>query len=278
MARVWKWTTEDGTLVTASMGIFGRITLAVDGQEVARVRSGMSMATQGLKLRTTEGTFHYGSPLGVGLRSELRINGKLLLPTQAPRGFPTALTQCPACKAALRQGDAFCESCGKALPSAEALVQRAAVVQGNSAVGGLSILFLLSGGAMYAAQRSAANKALEEIAGYAAEAPLAAPIPGVAATTFGELRTQIEWEATSVLLVNLVLAAVMFGLWRWGKQKPGPAIIVAFCTFVVVLVTNAALDPKTIAQGWIVKFIVITYLVRGLKAALAERSSRATAA
>lgn len=274
MSRVWEWASfEDGSVLTASIGMFGRITVTVDGRKIRPLRAGFSMKSTTVKLRSTEAVLHYGTPAGIGYRCELRVDGKLLLPTQAPGGSPTALTQCPSCKAALRQGDSFCETCGEALPSPDALVRQSEVAKGNSVVGGLSGLFLFSGAVMYLAQRRIADEALRQIAHFSEHAPVPRTITGVAATTIGELRSQIEWEATSVLVVNLVLAALMFGLWRWGKRKPGPAIIVAFCTFIVVQVTNAALDPATIGQGWIVKFIVVVYLVRGLKAALAERSA-----
>jgi hypothetical protein len=273
MARVWEWQLGDGTRVAATARAFGGITLQVNGEQLTRVRAAMKMQCELLPLPHMAAALHYGSPMGVGFRCELRVDGKLVLPTTAPKGFAKQLTACPNCQAALQRDARFCDACGQPIPSAEQLTKQSEAAQGNGAIGGLSLLFLLSGFAMYGVQRSAANQALRDIAGHDASAPLAQPIPGVAATTIGELREAIEWEANSVLVVNLLLAAIMCGLWLWGKRKPGPAIIIAFCTYVVVLVVNAALDPKTLAQGWLVKFIVIVYLVRGLKAALAVRSS-----
>jgi hypothetical protein len=273
MARVWAWLIDNETTrLTASVSRFGRITIQVNGSEVQCVKAGWGMKSTAVALPAAPAELRYGAPFGVGFRCELHVAGKLVLPTSAPKGQPVALTACPHCNVP-RTGDGrFCDACGKAQPSPEELMKRAEVQQGNSAIGGLSLLFLLAGVVMYGAQRAATDKALQQIAGHDADAPLAQPIPGFAATTFGELRSQIEWSTWSALLVNLVLAAIMFGLWRWGKSKPGAAIIVAFCTYVVVLVTNAALDPRTIAQGWVVKFIVIAYLFRGLKAALALRN------
>jgi hypothetical protein len=280
MAGTWEWVSaEPSANITVTVGTFGRVTVRVNGQEVQRVRSGMSMKSVGVPLPSSHtAELSYGSPFGVGFRCELRLAGKLMLPRSAPKGHPRALEACPRCATALRGQDRFCDSCGNPLPSAEELTGKTEVQRGNSVIGALSILFVASGVLMYAGQRMVANEALRKIAAFDADAPLANPIPGVAAKTFGELRTQIEWEANSVLLVNLVLAAVMFGLWRWGKQKPTAAIIIAFCTYVVVIVTNAALDPRTIAQGWVLKFIVLVYLLRGLKAALALRASQASAA
>lgn len=271
MAREWEWTLEEGTRVKAAFGGFGRITVSVDEREVAKVRNGMKMQTLAIPLPSgAPAELQYGAPFGAGLRMELRVAGQLLMPSKAPRGAARALTSCPHCGAAIRGHDKFCDACGKPLPSSEQLQLEAQVQSGNSAVGALSILFVLSGVVMYFIQRAQADKALADIASLSASQPLAEPLAGAA--TIGELRTQIEWEATSVLLVNGVLAAIMAGLWLWGKRKPSAAIVVAFCTYLVVLVVNAAIDPRTLAQGWIVKLLVISYLVRALKAAMALRS------
>lgn len=273
MSRLWQWNFEDGSEVTASIGAFGGTRVTVDGRKLKPGKAGLRKRSFTVQLRTSEAVLHYGSSMGLGHTCELRVDGKLVLPTQAPPYFATALTACPSCKAALRQDDGFCGSCGKAVPSPDSLVRRSEAAQGNTAVGLLSGLFLFSGLVMYFVRRSA----LRAIARIPDGAVLSegdwalASIPGM--LTYGELRAHIEWEATSVLVANLVLAGLMFGLWLWGKRKPGPATIIAFCTFIVVQVVNAAVDPKTLAQGWILKFIVIVFLLRGLKAAVAERSA-----
>jgi hypothetical protein len=78
-----------------------------------------------------------------------------------------------------------------------------------------------------------------------------------------------------VLAVNGVLAAIMVGLALWSRRSPLPAVIVATATYVVVIVTNGIADPATLGQGWIVKLIIILFLFRGIKAALALRASHA---
>lgn len=279
MARVWEWVVDGQSQVRATLGSFGRIVVEVDGQEVQRERISMTMKSTDIALPSrAQAELRYGSPFGVGFRIELRRASKLVLPFRAPKGYPVMLNACPHCKASVRSNDRFCDGCGKPLPSNDDIASMSEVQRGNSVIGVVGILFLLSGCAMYMAQRIAANEALKKIAGFDADAPLANPIPGVAAKTFGELRAQIEWEANSVLVVNALLALLMFGLWHWGKHKPTAAIIVAFCTYLVVVVTNAAIDPRTLAQGWLMKFIVFAYLLRALKAALALRSAKLSAA
>lgn len=278
MARIWEWQLDGGASLTATASAFGGIKIALNGQQLETVRGGMGVKKTTLALPTGPAELSYGAPMGVGFRLELRIEGQLVMPVRAPKGAPVAPQTCAACHAAVKAGDRFCDGCGKALPTPEQLTLQSEVKQGNSVVGALSILFIVAGGFLYMGQRAVANNALEQIAGLDASAPLAQPIPGVAAKTIGELREAIEWEANSILYLNLLLAALMFGLWQWGKRNPSAAIIVAFCTYLVIQVTNAALDPRTLGQGWLIKIFVFVYLVRGLKAAIALRKPVPSAA
>jgi hypothetical protein len=75
--------------------------------------------------------------------------------------------------------------------------------------------------------------------------------------------------------VNFILAAVMGALSLWARRSPLPAVLIATATYVVVIVANAIADPATLGQGWIVKIIVIAFLFKGIKAALALRTANA---
>lgn len=272
MARVWEWVVDDeGTRVRWSRGWSGRIAVHVNDRAVAATGKRLSVP---LSSGTAELT--YGSDWLSGPQCELRVGGKLLLPCSAPTGVATALRACLRCQGEVEAADHFCKACGKALPSAEELVKRADVRRGTSAIGYLSIAFAIYGLITYLGRRVDADRALAKIASYDASEPLSEPIPGVAATTVGELRTQIEWEAAGGLIVSLVLSSIMVALWIWGKRKPSAAIIVASCTYAALLVTNAALDPSSLLQGWIVKLIVTLTLFRGLKAAIALRGTTAS--
>lgn len=83
------------------------------------------------------------------------------------------------------------------------------------------------------------------------------------------------WELWGVLVVNLILAVVMLGLAIWGKREPLVAVLVATATYVVIIVTNAIIDPITIGQGLLLKIAIIALLVKGIKAGLALRTSNA---
>jgi len=87
------------------------------------------------------------------------------------------------------------------------------------------------------------------------------------------LRKEIAREPAKLLVLNLVLSAVMFGLHLWSKKAPLPAVIVAFSIFAVINIANAMVDPKTIAQGLVMKVLMIALLVRGIRDALVVRKS-----
>lgn len=88
----------------------------------------------------------------------------------------------------------------------------------------------------------------------------------------GQLRAQLLWEPWGVLLINGILAAMMVALSLWGRRAPLPAVLVATATYAVVNVSSASADPMTIAQGLLLKLIMLGFLVKGIKAALALRS------
>jgi hypothetical protein len=107
-----------------------------------------------------------------------------------------------------------------------------------------------------------------------ADAVFPTPIEG-RSYTVGELRKQLEWAPWGVLIVNLIIAAIMLVLSLWARRAPLPAVLVAAATYAVVIVGSAIMDPTTLAQGWILKLIIIAFLYRGIKAALALRIARA---
>jgi hypothetical protein len=91
----------------------------------------------------------------------------------------------------------------------------------------------------------------------------------------GELRRQLSWEPWGVLIVNCIIAAIMAVLAFWSRRAPLPAVLVATATYVVVVVADAIADPATLAQGWLMKIIIIALLIKGIKAGLALRAARA---
>jgi hypothetical protein len=190
---------------------------------------------------------------------------------------------CGTCGKPVRGGDEFCEACGTQV-SAE--LKRALnarrdasdtayakhnkqVKEGQQAIGMLSILFVLGGVVFFFVTRSQVEDALQKLSAASASAPINHIVQG--ATTVGELRALLERQPWQVLGLNLFLAAVMVGLWVWSKRAVLPAILTALGIYVTVQVASLLFDPATIAQGIIMKVIVIAALVKGVKSALEAR-------
>ncbi len=77
----------------------------------------------------------------------------------------------------------------------------------------------------------------------------------------------------SELAVYLILSGIMAALAFWSRKAPLPAVLVATAIYFALIVLDAIYDPKTLAQGMLVKILFIILLVRGIKAALALRTA-----
>lgn len=89
---------------------------------------------------------------------------------------------------------------------------------------------------------------------------------------FGILMASV-FHSNTELAINLILSGIMAGLAFWSRKSPLPAVMVATAVYLAVIVLNAAVDPSSLAQGWIVKLVFIILLSRGIKAALALRTA-----
>ena len=204
----------------------------------------------------------------------------------------TVSIPCPACRGEIRPMDEFCETCGSKVTkdqkrsirdrleayggdgSAEMKLVRSA----QQATMMLAVLFVFGGLVMFVLSKVHAMEALDKLRDLRPERILSQPMNGKLLSV-AEARELIENEPIQILGVNLFLAAIMAGLWVWGKKAPLPAILVALAVFVAVHVGNALVSPLTILQGVFVKIIAIVMLIRGIRAALAvreqERAQRA---
>jgi len=194
--------------------------------------------------------------------TELSLDGKLIPDI---RYVPKDLC-CQACKAEVQLLDEYCAKCGHALGTPARFLHRHSVQGATSAIWVLAVLFAIFGVVMFYAMRDTTQTALENLAPFA-DHELLEPIDGVSYTA-GELRARVIWEHRGVLVVNLILAAIMVVLAWWSKRRALPAILIATAVFVVVQVTSAILDPRTLMQGLVVKAIVIIVLVKGIKGAI----------
>jgi len=191
---------------------------------------------------------------------------------------------CSSCAGRVRLGDDFCESCGAEIgPELKrALQERLEASDSKAAERGklvnsasstiliLSVLFVLGGIIFYFISQNKADEALRSIAMLDESQALATPVAG--AETVGELRERIQREPLQLLGLNLMLAVVMAALYVWSKRALLAAIITALAIYVAVHVASALIDPTTLAQGVIMKVIIVAALVRGIKSALDSRA------
>jgi hypothetical protein len=69
------------------------------------------------------------------------------------------------------------------------------------------------------------------------------------------------------LVVNLCLCILYLIFAAWCTNNPFGAILTAFIVYVTVQVTNAFVDPATIASGIIIKIFVVVAFVKGIRSA-----------
>lgn len=264
MDKVWE---IDGTnTVAAKFGVFGGKVVKLNGHEV---HNGRRIEKGQIPFALPDGrraAISVKSQLVGGPEIDLRVDGNLVVETGKEP------IKCLSCGAAGKPYDRFCAKCGNAMPTAEDYRASRHVKHATGAIKILSALFVISGILMYFVTKGQADASLAQL--QSAEAGAIYEVQG-REYTVEALREALRWEPKSVLIVNLVLAAIMAALAWWGRRAPLAAVLVATATYAVVIVANAIADPATLGQGVILKIIIIAFLVKGIKAALALRASNA---
>ena len=180
-----------------------------------------------------------------------------------------AVSTCSSCKKEIPKNDKFCPFCG-VLIRVLSKEEKQKIRKASKWILAISILFVVFGTFFGFMQKSNAKDAKKNLAQFDDSYVWEAPIYGKEYTV-GELRAQIDNEVVLVFVTNYFLAIVMFGLYLWARTSPFPAMITALCVYLVVIVLNAVIDPKTIIQGIIIKIIFISALIAGIKASLVAR-------
>jgi cytochrome bd-type quinol oxidase subunit 2 len=196
---------------------------------------------------------------------------------------------CAGCGGEIRPTDEFCESCGVRVTDDQKLALSERLEASNhemaqhmkhvrsarQAIMLLAVLFVLGGVVMFFMAKGNSDEALRSLRDLPSDTVLPEPINGKMLTV-AETRRMVENEPLQVLGLNLFLAALMAGLWVWGKKATLAAILVALAVFVTVHAGSALVDPKTLVQGLAVKIFAIVVLTRGVRAALAARKTEQT--
>lgn len=199
--------------------------------------------------------------------------------------------KCPKCASDVAAGEKFCAACGTAVvegvqPPPDVSPQMIGMSYERDARIGkarkwllaISIITLLTGFLFYAIGKSDVEKQIRD-----AEIQIA----GIDPVTRDELmkkETGMTWEEAKahdrgqvnlLLFVNIGLAIIYLGMWVWAKKNAYAATVTALLLFITVIVANAVFEPKTVAQGIIVKIFFIGALVKAIGAAQEERKIQA---
>jgi hypothetical protein len=67
------------------------------------------------------------------------------------------------------------------------------------------------------------------------------------------------------------VGVIFLALYFWARKQPLPAAIVGLVLFITYVVLLAVLNPATIAQGILMKIIVIAVLVNSIQAGVKYR-------
>jgi hypothetical protein len=188
------------------------------------------------------------------------------------------MSKCSLCGAAIKSADDFCGECGARInPSGMSGAEKlwsdevaASVKRASKWILAVGIMFMVFGTFMGFMQKSTRDEARANLAQYEDSLTWSAPINGKTVTV-GELKKMVDFEYYSVFGMNYFLGIVMIVIFAWSKKSPFPAFVTAFSIYLGVIVLNAIIDPKTLAQGMIVKIIVIVALINGIKAAIPTR-------
>ena len=206
-------------------------------------------------------------------------------------GSGVGSSKCPQCSAEVAAGEKFCAACGAAMvagvvrpqdPPPEVIglgfERDARIGRARKWLMAISIITLISGFIFYAIGKSDVEKQIRD-----AEMQMAGidPVQRDALMkeqihmTWEEAKAHDRGQVNLLLFINIGLAAAYFGMYFWARRNPLAASVTALLLFITVIGVNAVYEPKTLAQGVIVKIVFIGALSKAISAAQEERKIQA---
>jgi hypothetical protein len=207
----------------------------------------------------------------------------------------TAAMRCPKCAAEVAAGERFCAACGTGVAVVDGVLQAqdpappvgvtldagerdARIGRARKWLFWISIITLVSGFIFYAMAKDECEKQIsqgeEQLAGMDPEIR-DARLKQNMGMTWDEIKAHDRGLVTLMLVVNIALAAVYLGMWFWAKRNPLAASVTALLLFITVIVVNGVYEPKSFAQGFLVKIFFIIALSKAIGAAQQERRLQA---
>jgi heme A synthase len=175
-----------------------------------------------------------------------------------PESEGQEMIACPHCAAENLPDAAFCESCGKALPSSGSTGPRVVTEASGTK------------------SRLATMHVLEDLRKQTKKAAGALLAVAILQAVFGAVIIMIlkgnDQEVPPIVYISIFgIAVAFFGLFLWARKSPFPAAIAGLVLFVTLHGLEAVADPKSLANGWLVKLIIIVILVNAIKAGQKHR-------
>ncbi|MFP5491458.1 MAG: hypothetical protein ACLGG0_08155 [Bacteriovoracia bacterium] len=263
----YRWDVDDHTVVNLECSMLGKYTVWVNNREVLSKRNLFKISTN-LNFQLTDGrsatirvSNYSGRP-----EAELKVLDQEVVPQD-----DKLKNLCPSCQTENKTHDKFCFKCGSQLTSPQVQIRQKKVKEASKTIRVLSVIFFISGIILYFVGAATFDNSLKQLEQYQANDVFPQEINGQKYTV-EELRNRIKIEKWSLLILNVFLGVIMFGLSFWAKKSPLGALLVAAAIYAAVMVLNTIVDPRTIGQGIFIKIIVITALYKGIKSALELRT------
>jgi hypothetical protein len=183
--------------------------------------------------------------------------------------------RCPHCGASNPGGGAFCESCGKALPTLSPSGPR--IVAGNQ-FATTTVGQELQADALHKKAKKAAGALL-------AVAIIQTVVTGILVAVV--YNTRARAEINYAVVVGMAIVAIVFwGLWLWSRKQPLPAAIAGLALYGTLVAINVITSVSQLAQqgagaprsgpfggigiGWL-DIVIIAVLAQGITAGAQHR-------
>lgn len=77
----------------------------------------------------------------------------------------------------------------------------------------------------------------------------------------------VDPKMIEALIIDFAIGGLFLGMFFYAKTEPLKAFVISLSVYGGIVLIMAAIDPTTILQGIIVKFLVIGGLISGIQAA-----------
>jgi hypothetical protein len=193
-------------------------------------------------------------------------------------------TRCWRCAAVMAPHERFCAACGAGMGSGTSVAtpptaprdpaESTSISKARKWLLAISILTLVTGAFFYIYQRGEVEKQIRDAEAQTAfmdPAERDALLKSQIGMTWAEAVKHDRGQVNLLLGINIVLAAIYFGLFYWARRNALAATVTALLLFITVHAINAVLDPKTLMYGILIKVLVIAALAAAISAAQRER-------